>query len=199
MRKIFGLFMALFVALTMTGCGYNTIQQLDEEVSSNWSEVLNQYKRRADLVPQLVQVVKGYASHEKEVLTAVTEARSKASSITLTPEALNDPKTMENFAKAQAQMTSALSRLLAVAENYPTLKANEQFRDLQSQLEGTENRITVARNRYMDSIKQYNIVIRKFPSNLTAKVFDYNVKPQFTVEDEAAVTKAPEISFEPKK
>jgi LemA protein len=199
MRKIFGLFMALFVAMTMTGCGYNTIQQLDEEVSSNWSEVLNQYKRRADLVPQLVKVVQGYASHEKEVFSAVSEARSKAGSINLTKEALNDPKAMENFAKAQAQMSSALSRLLAVSERYPELKANEQFRDLQSQLEGTENRITVARNRYIDAIKQYNIVIRKFPSNLTAKFFDYNVKPQFTVEDEAAVTKAPEINFDTKK
>ncbi len=199
MRKIFGLFMALFVAMTMTGCGYNTIQQLDEEVSSNWSEVLNQYKRRADLVPQLVKVVQGYASHEKEVFSAVSEARSKAGSINLTKEALNDPKAMENFAKAQAQMSSALSRLLAVSERYPELKTNEQFRDLQSQLEGTENRITVARNRYIDAIKQYNIVIRKFPSNLTAKFFDYNVKPQFTVEDEAAVTKAPEINFDTKK
>ncbi len=199
MRKIFGLFMALFVAMTMTGCGYNTIQQLDEEVSSNWSEVLNQYKRRADLVPQLVKVVQGYASHEKEVFSAVSEARSKAGSINLTKEALNDPKAMENFAKAQAQMTSALSRLLAVSERYPELKANEQFRDLQSQLEGTENRITVARNRYIDAIKQYNIVIRKFPSNLTAKFFDYEVKPQFTVEDEAAVQKAPEINFDTKK
>jgi LemA protein len=199
MRKIFGLFMAVFVAMTMTGCGYNTIQQLDEEVSSNWSEVLNQYKRRADLVPQLVKVVQGYASHEKEVFSAVSEARSKAGSINLTKEALNDPKAMENFAKAQAQMTSALSRLLAVSERYPELKANEQFRDLQSQLEGTENRITVARNRYIDAIKQYNIVIRKFPSNLTAKFFDYEVKPQFTVEDEAAVQKAPEINFDTKK
>lgn len=199
MRKILGLFMALFVAMTMTGCGYNTIQQLDEEVSSNWSEVLNQYKRRADLVPQLVKVVQGYASHEKEVFSAVSEARSKAGSINLTKEALNDPKAMENFAKAQAQMTSALSRLLAVSERYPELKANEQFRDLQSQLEGTENRITVARNRYIDAIKQYNIVIRKFPSNLTAKFFDYEVKPQFKVEDEAAVQKAPEINFDTKK
>lgn len=195
MRKFFGLFMAIVLSSLMTGCGYNTIQQLDEEVSSNWSEVLNQYKRRADLVPQLVKVVQGYASHEKEVFTAVTEARSKAGSISLTPEALKDPQAMENFAKAQSQMTSALSRLLAVSERYPELKANEQFRDLQSQLEGTENRITVARNRYIDSIKQYNVVIRKFPSNITAKVFDYNVKPQFNVEDQASVTKAPEINF----
>lgn len=195
MRKIFAFIFAMFVTLSMTGCGYNTIQQLDEEVGATWSEVLNQYQRRADLVPQLVQVVKAYASHEQEVLTAVTEARSKASSITMTPESLKDPKAMEAFSKVQSEMTSALSRLMMVSERYPDLKANESFRDLQSQIEGTENRITVARNRHIEAIKGYNLVIRKFPSNLTAKFFDYTTKEQLKVENESAIKKAPELNF----
>lgn len=195
MRKIFAFIFAMFVTLSMTGCGYNTIQQLDEEVGATWSEVLNQYQRRADLVPQLVQVVKAYASHEQEVLTAVTEARSKASSITMTPESLKDPKAMEAFSKVQSEMTSALSRLMMVSERYPDLKANESFRDLQSQIEGTENRITVARNRHIEAIKGYNLVIRKFPSNLTAKFFDYTTKEQLKVENESAIKQAPELNF----
>ncbi len=195
MHKIFTFIFAILVTLSMTGCGYNTIQQMDEEVSATWSEVLNQYQRRSDLVPQLVQVVKGYASHEKEVLTAVTEARSKVSSITMTPESLKDPKAMEAFSKVQSEMSSALSRLMMVSERYPDLKANEQFRDLQSQIEGTENRITVARNRHIEAIKGYNLVIRKFPSNLTAKFFDYTTKEQLKVENEATIKKAPEINF----
>lgn len=194
MKKILAM-VAVLASLMLSGCGYNTIQSKDEQVISNWSEVLNQYKRRADLVPSLVSVVQGYASHEKEVLVGVTEARSKVGSITLTAEALKDPKAMESFKQAQSQMTSALSRLLAVTEKYPDLKANEGFRDLQSQLEGTENRITVARNRYIESVKSYNVTIRSFPSNLTAKMFDYETKPQFTVEDEAAISKAPEVKF----
>lgn len=194
MKKIITMF-AVIATLMLTGCGYNDIQSQDEEVSSKWSEVLNQYKRRADLVPQLVKVVQGYAEHEKEVLTAVTEARAKVGSINLTAEALKDPQAMESFKKAQSDMSSALSRLMMVSEKYPELKANEQFRDLQSQLEGTENRITVARNRYIESVKAYNITIRRFPTNLTAKAFNYDTKPQFAVENEAEVSKAPEINF----
>ncbi len=194
MKKIASLFM-LVVTLVLTGCGYNDIQRQDEEVASNWSEVLNQYKRRADLVPQLVGVVEGYAKQEKDVLTAVTEARAKVSSITLTAEALKDPQAVESFKRVQADMGSALSRLMAVSEAYPDLKANQQFRDLQSQLEGTENRIAVARKRYIDAVKEYNVTIRKFPTNLTAKAFSYDTKPQFAVEDEAAITKAPEVKF----
>ena len=186
---------AILASVTLSGCGYNEIQRKDEEVASNWSEVLNQYKRRADLVPSLVNVVQGYASHEKDVLVSVSEARSKVGSITLTAEALKDPKAMEAFKDAQAQMSSALSRLMAIAEKYPELKANEGFRDLQSQLEGTENRITVARNRYIEAVKSYNVTIRSFPSNLTAKVFDYETKPQFTVENEAEISKVPEVKF----
>jgi LemA protein len=194
MKKTLAIF-AILTSLMLSGCGYNTIQEQDEQVTASWSEVLNQYKRRADLIPSLVEVVKGYASHEKDTLTAVTEARSKATSIVLTPEALNDAKAMENFKNAQAQMTSALSRLMSVAENYPDLKANTQFRDLQSQLEGTENRITVARNRYIASVKDYNLTIRKFPTNLTANMFGHEVKPQFTVENEAAISSAPAVKF----
>lgn len=194
MKKLFAA-LAIFASLSLSGCGYNDIQTKDEEVAASWSEVLNQYKRRADLVPQLVNVVKGYAEHEKEVLTGVAEARSKVGSITMTADALKDPQAMESFKQAQAQMTSALSRLMMVAEKYPDLKANEGFRDLQSQLEGTENRITVARNRYIENVKQYNMTIRKFPTNLTAKMFDYETKPQFTVEDEATISKAPTVSF----
>ena len=194
MKKIMAMF-ALMTSMMLTGCGYNEIQVKDEETTANWSEVVNQYKRRSDLIPNLVNIVKGYASHEKDTLTAVTEARSKATSIVLTPEALKDPKAMEAFQNAQAQMSSAISRLMSVAENYPELKANEGFRDLQSQLEGTENRITVARNRYIASVKDYNLVIRKFPTNLTAKMFGHEVKPQFTVENEAAISSAPAVKF----
>lgn len=194
MKKTLAIF-AILTSMMLTGCGYNDIQVKDEETAANWSEVVNQYKRRSDLIPNLVNIVQGYASHEKETLTAVTEARSKATSIVLTPEALKDPKAMEAFQNAQAQMSSALSRLMSVAENYPELKANEGFRDLQSQLEGTENRITVARNRYIASVKDYNLIIRQFPTNLTAKMFSHEVKPQFTVENEAAISNAPAVNF----
>ena len=185
----------LLVVLTLSGCGYNTFQQLDEEVKANWSEVLNQYQRRADLVPNLVNTVKGYASHEREVLSAVTEARARVGSIQATPELVDDPEAFARFQQAQSQMTSALSRLLVVAENYPQLKADANFRDLQAQLEGTENRIAVARNRYIQSVKEYNVAVRSFPNNLTAMMFDYEPKPSFTVEDEKAVSKPPAVDF----
>jgi LemA protein len=194
MKKTLAIF-AIMTSVLLSGCGYNTIQEQDEQVTANWSEVVNQYKRRADLIPNLVSVVQGYASHEKDTLTAVTEARSKATSIVLTPEALKDPKAMEAFQNAQSQMSSAISRLMSVAENYPDLKANQNFRDLQSQLEGTENRITVARNRYISAVKDYNLTIRKFPTNVTANMFHYEVKPQFTVENEAAISTAPAVKF----
>jgi LemA protein len=190
---------ALLLLLNLSGCGYNNFQTLDEEAKASWSEVLNQYQRRADLVPNLVNVVKGYASHEKEVLTEVAEARSKVGSIQVTPEVLNDPDAFAKFQAAQGQLTSALSRLMAVSENYPNLKADQGFRDLQAQLEGTENRITVARNRYIDTIKAYNIAVRSFPANLTAMMFGYKVKPSFTVENEKAISVAPKVDFNDKK
>lgn len=181
--------------LSLGGCGYNTMQAGDEEIKSSWSEVINQYQRRADLIPNLVNVVKGYASHEQEVLTQVTEARAKATSVALPAEALGNEEAFNNFQKAQAGLSSSLGRLLAVAENYPQLKADAGFRDLQAQLEGTENRITVARNRYIESIKQYNIVVRSFPSNLTAMAFGYTIKPNFSVENEAAISSPPKVEF----
>lgn len=190
---------ALLLLLNLSGCGYNNFQTLDEEAKASWSEVLNQYQRRADLVPNLVNVVKGYASHEKEVLTEVAEARSKVGSMQVTPEVLNDPDAFAKFQAAQGQLTSALSRLMAVSENYPNLKADQGFRDLQAQLEGTENRITVARNRYIDTIKAYNISVRSFPTNLTAMMFGYKVKPSFTVENEKAISVAPKVDFNDKK
>ncbi len=190
---------ALFLLLNLSGCGYNNFQTLDEEAKASWSEVLNQYQRRADLVPNLVNVVKGYASHEKEVLTQVTEARSKVGSMQVTPELLNDPEAFAKFQAAQGQLTSALSRLLVVAENYPNLKADQGFRDLQAQLEGTENRITVARNRYIETIKNYNVAVRSFPGNLTAMMFGYKAKPSFTVENEKSISVAPTVDFGDKK
>lgn len=196
MNKLWMKLGILFLALTLSGCGYNTFQRLDEETKANWSEVLNQYQRRADLVPNLVNTVKGYASHEREVLTEVTEARARVGSIQATPELVDDPEAFARFQQAQAQMTSALSRLLVVAENYPQLKADANFRDLQAQLEGTENRITVARNRYIQSVKDYNIAVRSFPNNLTAMVFNYEPKPTFTVEDEKAVSRPPTVDFD---
>ena len=191
--------MAALLLLNLSGCGYNTFQSLDEESKASWSEVLNQYQRRADLVPNLVNVVKGYASHEKEVLTQVADARSKVGSIQVTAEVLNDPEAMAKFQAAQGQLTSALSRLLAVSDNYPNLKADQGFRDLQAQLEGTENRVTVARNRYIATIKDYNIAVRSFPNNLTAMALGYKAKPTFTVENEKAISVAPTVSFEDKK
>lgn len=179
----------------LSGCGYNTLQTQDEQVKAAWAEVLNQYQRRADLVPNLVNVVKGYAAHEKDVLTEVTEARARVGTIQVTPELLEDPEAMAKFQAAQAQMTSALSRLLAVAENYPQLKADGLFRDLQAQLEGTENRITVARNRYIAAIQTYNVTVRSFPSNLTAKLFGMKVKPSFSVENEQQISQPPRVDF----
>lgn len=183
------------VILGLSGCGYNSIQQLDEETTSSWSEVLNQYQRRADLVPNLVNTVKGYAAHEKDVLETVTAARSKVGSIAATPELVNDPAAFAKFQAAQGELQSALSRLLVVAENYPQLQANQNFRDLQSQLEGTENRITVARNRYIESVKRFNVTVRSFPSNLTAKIFGYATKPNFAVENEKAISAPPAVDF----
>ncbi|ACT47361.1 LemA family protein [Methylotenera mobilis] len=190
--------MAVLLVLSLTGCGYNTFQSLDEESKAGWSEVLNQYQRRADLVPNLVNVVKGYASHEKEVLTQVADARSKVGSMQVTPELLNDPEAFAKFQAAQGQLSSALSRLLAVSENYPNLKADQGFRDLQAQLEGTENRITVARNRYIETIKNYNVAVRSFPNNLTAMALGYKAKPTFTVENEKAISVAPTVNFDSK-
>ncbi len=180
---------------SLSGCGYNTMQTQDETVKASWSDVLNQYQRRADLVPNLVNVVQGYAGHEKEVLLGVTEARAKVGSIQMTPELAKDEVALKKFQEAQSGMTSALSRLMVVAENYPALKANDNFRDLSTQLEGTENRITVARNRYIESVKAYNITVRSFPSNLTAKMFGMEVKPNFSVENEKAISTAPKVDF----
>lgn len=195
MRSLFMKWVPLLLVLTLSGCGYNTFQTLDEEAKASWSEVLNQYQRRADLVPNLVETVKGYAAHEKEVLTDVADARSKVGSMQITPEMLNDPEAFAKFQAAQGQLTSALSRLMAVAENYPNLKADQGFRDLQAQLEGTENRVTVARNRYIESVKAYNIAVRSFPNNLTAMMFDYQPKPSFTVENEKAISTPPKVDF----
>jgi len=181
--------------LVLSGCGYNTLQSTDEQINAAWSEVLNQYQRRADLVPNLVNVVKGYASHEKEVLETVTNARSKVGSIQATPELVNDEQAFAKFQAAQGELTSALSRLLVVAENYPQLKADAGFRDLQAQLEGTENRIAVARNRYIKAVQEYNVTVRSFPSNLTAMVFGMKTKPNFSVENEKAISTPPTVDF----
>lgn len=194
MRRLLNMLL-LVATLSLSGCGYNQFQSLDEETKANWSEVLNQYQRRADLVPNLVSTVKGYASHEEKVLTEVTEARAKVGSMQVTPELLNDPDAFAKFQAAQGQLTSALSRLMVVSENYPNLKADASFRDLQAQLEGTENRVTVARNRYIDSVKQYNVAVRSFPNNLTAMMFGYQPKPTFTVENEKAISTAPKVDF----
>ncbi|EDM83452.1 MULTISPECIES: LemA family protein [unclassified Limnobacter] len=194
MNRVFSLFTLMF-ALTLSGCGYNTIQTTDEQVKAAWAEVLNQYQRRADLVPNLVNVVKAEANFEQETLTQVVEARSKATSIQATPELINDPEAFNKFQQAQGELSGALSRLLLITENYPNLKANQGFRDLQTQLEGTENRITVARNRYIKSVQDYNVTVRSFPNNLTAMVMGYEVKPSFTVEDEAAISKPPTVDF----
>lgn len=189
------MFLTLLSTLALSGCGYNTMQTMDEEVTAKWSEVLNQYQRRADLVPNLVNVVKGYAAHEKEVLETVTAARSKVGSIQATPELAKDAQAFAKFQAAQGELSSALSRLLVVSENYPNLKADASFRDLQAQLEGTENRITVARDRYIKAVKDYNVTVRVFPNNLTAMLFGYQTKPSFTVENENAVSTAPKVEF----
>jgi LemA protein len=188
-------FLMVLTALLLSGCGYNALQAQDEAIKAGWAEVLNQYQRRADLVPNLVNTVKGYARHEREVLAQVTEARAKVGSIQATPELINDPQAFAKFQAAQSEMTSALSRLLVVAENYPNLKADATFRDLQAQLEGTENRITVARNRYIQAVQEYNTTVRSFPSNLTAMYFKYQTKPTFTVENEATISKPPTVDF----
>jgi LemA protein len=192
-QLILPLFLIVFTLLG--GCGYNTLQTTDEQIKASWAEVLNQYQRRADLVPNLVNVVKGYAAHEKDVLTRVTEARAKVGTIQATPELLNDEQAFAKFQAAQGELSSALSRLLAVSENYPQLKADGLFRDLQAQLEGTENRITVARNRYIQAVQAYNVTVRQFPSNLTAMLFGYKVKPSFTVENEKEIAKPPKVEF----
>jgi LemA protein len=194
MRNLaFGL--AATACLLLSGCGYNTMQTQDEQIKSAWSEVLNQYQRRTDLIPNLVNTVKGYAAQESSVLLGVTEARAKVGSIQATPELVNDPAAFAKFQAAQRELSSALSRLLVVTENYPQLKSDQNFRDLQAQLEGTENRITVARNRYIQAVRDYNVTVRSFPGNLTAMMFGYKPKPNFAVENEAAISKPPSVDF----
>ncbi|HUO20066.1 MAG TPA: LemA family protein [Steroidobacteraceae bacterium] len=182
--------------LMLSGCGYNKLQQQDEAVKAAWSEVVNQYQRRADLIPNLVEVVKGYAAQEQKVLIGVTEARAQANSIQVTPQVLDNPELFQKYQAAQGQLTQALSHLMAVTENYPQLKSDQRFADLQSQLEGTENRITVARNRYIAAVQSYNVTVRSFPVNLTAKMFDFQVKPNFTVANEREIATAPTVSFD---
>lgn len=188
-------FYVLLLLLSLSACGYNTLQAQDEQINAAWSEVINQYQRRADLVPNLVEVVKGYAGHEKDVLLGVTEARASVGAMKLTPEVLKDEAAFAKFQQAQAQMTSSLSRLLLVTEKYPELKADANFRDLAAQLEGTENRITVARHRYIEAVQAYNTTVRSFPSNLTANVVGMKTKPNFSVDNEKAITNAPKVDF----
>jgi len=197
MRNFFGRQFGVLVAavVLLSGCGYNDLQRQDEQVKSAWSEVLNQYQRRADLVPNLVNTVKGYAAQEERVLTEVTNARASVGSIKATPELINDPEAFAKFQAAQSQLQSALSRLLVVSENYPQLKSDQNFRDLQSQLEGTENRITVARNRYIKAVQDFNVTVRSFPTNLTAMLFKMNVKPNFSVENEKSISAPPTVDF----
>ena len=192
LTPIFGLVISLF----LTGCGYNTLQSTDEQINAGWSEVLNQYQRRADLVPNLVNTVKGFAAQEQEILLGVTQARARVGTIQATPELINDPEAFAKFQAAQGQLSSALSRLLVVAENYPQLKSDTVFRDLQAQLEGTENRITVARNRYIQAVQEYNVTVRSFPSNLTAMMFGFKTKPNFSVENEKAISAPPAVNFD---
>jgi LemA protein len=189
------LLLSLF-AVSLTGCGYNAFQTQDEQITAAWSEVVNQYQRRADLIPNLVETVKGFAQQERDVLIGVTEARSKVGGIQATPELLNDPQAFQQFQAAQGELSSALSRLMVVVERYPELKSDANFRDLQAQLEGTENRITVARNRYITAVQEYNVTVRRFPSNLTAMVFGYDAKPNFSVENEAEISRPPAVNFE---
>ena len=188
----------VILATQLTGCGYNKFQTQDEQVKASWSEVVNQYQRRADLIPNLVNTVKGFAQQERDVLQGVTEARSKVGSIQATPELINDPAAFQKFQAAQGELTGALSRLMVVVEMYPELKSDQNFRDLQAQLEGTENRITVARNRYIATVQDYNVTVRSFPSNVTAMIFGYKTKPNFTVENESAISKPPPVSFDRK-
>ena len=195
MRRVITLSTLLLVSVALSGCGYNSLQTQDEGVKAAWSEVVNQYQRRSDLIPNLVATVKGFAAQEQAVLIGVTEARSRATSIQVTPEVLNDPEALKKFQAVQGELTSALKSLIAVSENYPQLKSDQNFRDLQAQLEGTENRITVARNRYIESVQTYNGTIRQFPTNLTAMLFKYKVKPNFTVENEAVIARPPTVDF----
>jgi LemA protein len=195
MRKYLSL-MLLFATLSLSGCGYNTFQTADEKVKAAWAEVLNQYQRRADLVPNLVNTVKGEAGFEQDTLTRVVEARARATGIQATPELINDPAAFQKFQAAQGQLTGALSRLMVVVENYPTLKSNQSFQELRAQLEGTENRITVARNRFIQAVQEYNVAVRSFPSNITAMIFGYKTKASFTVENEADISKAPAVNFD---
>jgi LemA protein len=195
MRKWATWMAGLLLVLGLHGCGYNTLQATDEQIKASWADVLNQYQRRADLVPNLVSTVKGYAAHEREVLTRVTEARARVGQVQASPELINDEQAFAKFVAAQGELSSALSRLLLVAENYPQLKADGVFRDLQAQLEGTENRITVARKRYIDAVREYNVTVRSFPSNLTAMIFGFKVKPSFVVEDEKAIARPPKVEF----
>lgn len=192
MRNIF----IVLITLTISGCGYNTFQTTDEQIKASWAEVLNQYQRRADLIPNLVNTVKGFAAQEQTVLLGVTEARAKVGSIQATPELINDEQAFAKFQSAQGELTSALSRLMVIVENYPELKSDQNFRDLQAQLEGTENRITVARNRYIKAVQEYNVTVRSFPTNLTAMLFGYKLKPSFTVENEKAISAPPAVSFD---
>jgi LemA protein len=194
MRKLLAA-VAATAALALSGCGYNDIQRRDEAVTAAWSEVVNQYQRRADLIPNLVETVKGFAQQEKDVLTQVTEARSRAGQVKVTPEMLNDPGALAKFQQAQGDLSSALSRLLVVVERYPELKSDKNFLELQAQLEGTENRIGVARNRYIKAVQDYNVLVREFPVNLTAMVFGYKTKANFTVENERAIQTAPKVDF----
>ena len=189
------LLLAAMLGAMLSGCGYNTFQSKDEATKAAWGEVVNQYQRRADLIPNLVNTVKGYASHEKDTLESVTRARAAATSFQITPEVLNNPQAFQKFQAVQGELSSALSRLMVVAEKYPDLKADASFRDLQSQLEGTENRITVARQRYIAAVQEYNVQVRSFPTNLTAMMFGYEVKPSFTVENEKAISTAPKVDF----
>lgn len=194
-RRLAGISLALALVMPLTGCGYNDFQRLDEATKASWSEVLNQYQRRADLIPNIVATVKGEANFEQETLTKVIEARAKATSIQATPELVNDPEAFNKFQQAQGELSGALSRLLVVTENYPNLKANQGFQDLRIQLEGTENRITVARNRYIESVQSYNVLARSFPTNLTAMVFSYKPKASFTVQNEAQISAPPTVDF----
>jgi LemA protein len=191
------LFISLLTLITLllNGCGYNTFQTTDEQVKADWAEVLNQYQRRADLIPNLVATVQGYATQEKEVLTQITEARSRVGSMQATPELINDPEAFKKYIAAQNELKGSLSRLMVVSENYPALKSDQNFRDLSAQLEGTENRITVARNRYIKAVQEYNLSVRTFPNNLTAMIFGYKAKPNFTVENEAVIAKPPTVQF----
>jgi LemA protein len=188
--------LALGLTLLLSGCGYNDFQKLDEVVKGSWAEVVNQYQRRSDLIPNIVATVKGEAGFEQDTLTKVIQARASATGIQATPELINNPEAFKKFQDPQAQLTGALSRLMVVSEQYPSLKANAAFQDLRVQLEGTENRITVARNRYIQSVQQYNVLARSFPSNLTAMIFSYSVKPSFTVANEAAISAPPTVSFD---